>query len=208
MSAVLNGWHRLVELWRDERVQEVHIRGTHVTVVGTLGIYSMPGFSSLSAVGDAVQALTQAGGRISRVADSIIISRTHRASMSPATLVETGVLSNDQVSRIRTALEQLQAVTLTGPAAPVVMRSLASLIPRGSRVFEGPFGVLPAGCVTTASPLDADYVIGVRPGAQIERMAATGQIGALIANPETWFTAQVELLVSGRSTALGKVTAR
>ncbi|MCO6009165.1 hypothetical protein NE236_29770 [Actinoallomurus purpureus] len=207
LGALLNGWRDLAELWRDERVHEVHIRGTKVMIVGTLGVYSMPDLGNLGDAHEAVQAMAQAGARVSRVGDSIVASRRHQVGPDPASLVTAGVLSEEQVSCVRTALEQMQAVTLTGPAAPVVMRSLASLVPTGSRVFEGPYGVLPVGCVTTASPLDADYVIGVRPGALVENMAVAGQIGALIANPETRFTPKVELRVSGRSAALGKVTA-
>jgi hypothetical protein len=201
-SAPSAGWREFIELWRDDRVNEVHIRGTEVTVSGTLGVYSMPEFSSLGAARQAVEAIiatrAETGAEIIRIGESIVVTRRHRLCTDPASLVAAGIISEEQVSQVRMALEHTQAVTLTGPAAPVLMRSLASLVPAGSRVFEGPYAVLPAGCVTVASPLDADYVIGVRPG----------QIGALIANPETQFKAPVQFAVSGRSTAPGKVSAR
>lgn len=210
-SAPSDGWRNFTELWRDDRVNEVHIRGTQVTVSGTLGVYSMPEFSSLGAARQAVEAIiaTQAetGARIVRIGNSIVVTRRERLTPDTASLVAAGVLSEEQVSQVSKALQDMQAVTLTGPAAPVLMRSLASLVPAASRVFEGPYAVLPAGCVTVASPLDADYVIGVRPGALVEKMAAAGQIGALIANPETQFTAAAQFLVPGRSTAPGKVRA-
>lgn len=112
------------------------------------------------------------------------------------------------LSRVADAIERMRAVTVTGPAAPRITLTLASLIPAGSRVFQGPFGRLPAGCVAVAGPLEADYVTGTRPGEPAEGMAAGGQIGAVIANPETDIPAQVRLAVTGRTAAPTRVTAR
>jgi hypothetical protein len=207
---VLTGWHLLGELWRDERVNEIHIRGTQVTVSGTHGVHEMPGFHDPAAARRAVEAVTGAQAApdmtVSRIGESVILSRPQRTRPTAADLVADEIISATMLSVVELALARTQSVTVTGAAAPAVMRALASLIPPGSRIFEGPLGVLPPGCVTTASPLDADYVIGVRPGGVAEEMAAEGQIGALIANPKTPFKAVVQLTVSGRTAALGRVT--
>lgn len=207
---VLTGWHLLGELWRDERVNEIHIRGAQVTVSGTHGVYEVPGFRDPEAARRAVEAVTGAQAApdmtVSRIGESMILSRPQRTRPTAADLVADEIISATMLSVVKLALARTQSVTVMGAAAPAVMRALASLIPPGSRIFEGPLGVLPPGCVTTASPLDADYVIGVRPGGVAEEMAADGQIGALIANPQTPFKAVVQLTVSGRTSALGRVT--
>jgi hypothetical protein len=103
------------------------------------------------------------------------------------------------------ALQHMRAVIVTGPAARIVVRALASLVPAGSRVFLGSYATLPAGCVTAATPMEADYVVGVRPGVLAEEMAAEGQVGGLIANPETRIRVALRFAVSGRSAAPGKL---
>ncbi|GLY80433.1 hypothetical protein [Actinoallomurus iriomotensis] len=194
-------------LWLDERVDEVHIRGTQVSVCGTLGVYQVPGFGSLTMAHRAIAAVREeAGAVVTQIGDSVVLRRSRRTGPALPTLVAAGVVTDDQLAEVRTALERTQAVVLTGPAAPVIMRSFTALLPKGSRVFEGPYAALPAWCVAAESPLDADYVVGVRPGAPAEEMAAMGQIGALIANPETAFEAAVRFGVQGRSAAPEKLT--
>ncbi|GAA3973932.1 hypothetical protein GCM10023085_65530 [Actinomadura viridis] len=208
---VMSGQHVLGELWLEPHISEVHIRGTRVTVCGTQGVYEVPGFPDAATAQRAVAAVKAAQGQmranVTQVNDSIVVSRAHDAGMSAASLLTSGVLTEEQLSQVEQALERMQAVTVTGPAARIVVRALASLIPPGSRIFQGPLGVLPAGCVAASGPLDADYVVGVRPGPVAEQMAAAGQLGALIANPETQIRAAVRLAVSGRSAAPEKVTA-
>jgi hypothetical protein len=207
---VLNGFHQLGELWRDRTVNEVHIRGTEVTVYGPLGMRQAPSFSGPAVARRAVEAMTaaqeQADAVVTRLGDSIVVRRRREAAPDAAALVAAGILTEEQLARIREALAALRAVTLTGPAAPVVMRGLATLIPAGSRVFQGAGAVLPPGCIAAKNPLEADYVVGVRPGAVAEDMAAAGQLGALIANPETRFQADLRCTVAGRSTAPGRLS--
>lgn len=202
---VLNGTHLLGELMRDETIDEVHVHGTQVTVCGARGIRQIPGFPSLSASRRAVKTITASrekrGLVVSKVNDSVVISRRNGAVPNTNGLVASGVVSGDQLARIRQALQQMQAVTVTGPAARIVIRALASLIPEGSRVFLGAYATLPAGCVTAVSPMEADYVLGVRPGAVAEEMAGAGQVGGLIANPETQFPAALRFAVTGPSAA-------
>ncbi|MGI5204049.1 hypothetical protein ACQEU6_21025 [Spirillospora sp. CA-108201] len=202
---VLNGTHLLGELMRDETIDEVHVHGTQVTVCGARGIRQIPGFPSLSASRRAVKTITASrekrGLVVSKVNDSVVISRRNGAVPNTNGLVASGVVGGDQLARIRQALQQMQAVTVTGPAARIVIRALASLIPEGSRVFLGAYATLPAGCVTAVSPMEADYVLGVRPGAVAEEMAGAGQVGGLIANPETQFPAALRFAVTGPSAA-------
>jgi hypothetical protein len=208
---VLGGQHLLGELWMDKRISEVHIRGTRVTVCGADGMYDVPGFPSLATAARAVETVTNArdkwGAVVTYAGESVVLSRSRQEGPGVEALLASGVVTEQQLSGVRQALQRMQAVTIAGPAARVVMRAFASLIPSGSRVFEGPFAVLPAGCMAATSPLDADYVIGVRPGATAEDMAAAGQVGALIANPETRFRAAVQLVVSGPSAAPEKIAA-
>jgi hypothetical protein len=209
LQIVLNGWPQFGQIWWDERVNEVHIRGTQVSVCGRLGVARVPGFDSLAMAHWAIEAITaaqeEAGAVVTRIGDSVVVSRRQRTSPAPATLIAAGIVTEEQLDQVKTALERTHAVILTGPAAPVLMRSFAVLLPHGSRIFQGPYATMPDWCVAAASPLDADYVVGVRPGATAERMAAMGQIGALIANPETRFEAAVRLRVRGRSSAPGKL---
>lgn len=207
---VLSGWHLLGELWRDERVDEIHVRGTQVTVCGALTIRQVPGFLTLARARRALELIAEAqddaGAVVTHIGGSVVVSRRHRTVPDTSALVNTGVITKQQVSTVGQALDRLRPVTVTGPAAPVIMRALSSLVPAGSRIFEGAFAVVPAGCVVTTSPLDADYVIGVRPSAEAEEMAAAGQLGALLANPRTQLPEALRLHVSGRSAAPGKVT--
>ncbi|MEU4822697.1 hypothetical protein AB0H37_12570 [Actinomadura sp. NPDC023710] len=202
---VLNGTHLLGELMRDETIDEVHVHGTQVTVCGARGIRQIPGFPNLAASRRAVKTITASrekrGLVVSKVNDSVVISRRSGTVPNTNALVASGVVGGDQLARIRQALQQMQTVTVTGPAARIVIRALASLIPEGSRVFLGAYATLPAGCVTAVSPMEADYVLGVRPGAVAEEMAGAGQVGALIANPETQFPAALRFAVTGPSAA-------
>ncbi|WP_141578183.1 hypothetical protein [Actinomadura sp. WMMA1423] len=202
---VLNGTHLLGELMRDETIDEVHVHGTQVTVCGAHGIRQIPGFPTLAASRRAVKTIAASrekqGLVVSKVNDSVVISRRNGTAPNTGALVASRVVSADQLARIRGALQQMQAVTVTGPAARIVIRALASLIPEGSRVFLGAYATLPAGCVTAASPMEADYVLGVRPGAVAEEMAGAGQVGGLIANPETQFPAALRFAVTGPSAA-------
>jgi hypothetical protein len=208
---VLGGQHLLGELWMDKRISEVHIRGTRVTVCSSEGIYEAPGFPSLAAAAKAVQTVTNAKSRwgavVTYVGESVVLSRTRQEGPGADALLASGLITEERLSEVRQALERMQAVTISGPAARIVMRAFASLIPAGSRVFEGPLAVLPARCVAAGSPLDADYVIGVRPGTVAEEMAAAGHVGAIIANPETRFRAAVHLVVSGPSAAPKSIAA-
>ncbi|WP_329246135.1 hypothetical protein OG417_51090 [Actinoallomurus sp. NBC_01490] len=210
LQVVLNGWPQFGQLWWDERVNEVHIRGTQVSVCGRLGVCRVPGFGNLAMARWAIEAITAAqeevGATITHIGDSVVVSRRQPTAPSPATLIAAGIVTEEQLSQVRTALEHTQAVILTGPAAPVVMRSFATLLPDGSRVFQGPYAAMPGWCVAAATPLDADYVVGVRPGVTAEQMAAMGQIGALVANPETQFEAAVRFAVHGRASAPEKLT--
>ncbi|GAA2404266.1 hypothetical protein GCM10010191_09980 [Actinomadura vinacea] len=207
---VLSGSHLLGELWRDERVDEVHIQGTEVTVCGTNGVYQVPGFPSLAAAQRAIATIKasreKTGAVISRVGASVVVSRRRGTGLDATALVTGGIATEEQLAQIKQALEGMQAVTVTGPAARIVVRALAALIPVGSRVFLAAYATLPAGCIAAAHPMEADYVIGVRPGAVAERMAAAGQVGALIANPETAVPTALRFAVSGQSAALGKLT--
>ncbi|TDD85618.1 hypothetical protein E1293_10960 [Actinomadura darangshiensis] len=207
---VLDGTHLIGELWQDKDIAEVHIRGTGVIVCGRRGIREVLGFPGGTVARRAIEAVEAAADRmaaiVTRVGDSVVVSRRDDPGPTAIDLFTSGILTEAQLSHIENALTHMEAVSVRGPAARVVVRALASLIPKGSRVFEGPLGVLPAGCVTAASPLDADFVIGVRPGAPVEQMAAAGQVGALIANPETEFSAAVRLVVSGGSASLGRLT--
>ncbi|QKG23256.1 hypothetical protein [Actinomadura verrucosospora] len=206
---VLRGQHLLGELWLDKRINEVHVRGTRVTVCAADGVYEVPGFPSRASARKAVAAIEGAqaelGAIVTQVGDSYVVSRPYDTGPGAESLVASGVVTQELLERVRDALQRLQAVTVSGPAARIVVRAFASLIPSGSRVFVGPFMVLPSGCIAAKGPLDADYVTGVRPGAVAEDMAAAGQVGALIANPETQFGAAVRLIVTGRSLAPEKV---
>ncbi|WP_433467297.1 hypothetical protein [Spirillospora sp. CA-128828] len=209
---VLNGTHLLGELMRDETIDEVHVHGTQVTVCGANGIRQIPGFPNLTASRRAVKTIAASrekrGLVVSKVGDSVVISRRDGTVPNTDVLLAGGVVTEDQIARIRGALGQMQAVTVTGPAARIVIRALASLIPDGSRVFLGAYAALPAGCVTAVSPMEADYVLGVRPGAVAEEMAAAGQVGALIANPETQFQPALRFAVTGPSAAPEKLVDR
>ncbi|MEV4008817.1 hypothetical protein AB0K37_42185, partial [Actinomadura sp. NPDC049753] len=209
---VLNGTHLLGELMRDETIDEVHVHGTQVTVCGARGIHQIPGFPSLAASRRAVKTITASrekrGLVVSKVNDSVVISRRNGVVPKTNALVASGVVSGDQLARIRQALQQMQTVTVTGPAARIVIRALASLIPEGSRVFLGAYATLPAGCVTAVSPMEADYVLGVRPGAVAEEMAGAGQVGGLIANPETQLPAALRYAVTGPSAAPERLVER
>ncbi|GAA2252076.1 hypothetical protein GCM10010402_04030 [Actinomadura luteofluorescens] len=209
---VLNGTHLLGELMRDETIDEVHVHGTQVTVCGARGIRQIPGFPNLAASRRAVKTITASrekrGLVVSKVNDSVVISRREGVVPKTNALVASGVVSGDQLARIRQALQQMQAVTVTGPAARIVLRALASLIPEGSRVFLGAYATLPPGCVTAVSPMEADYVLGVRPGAVAEEMAGAGQVGALIANPETRLAAALRFAVTGPSAAPERLVER
>lgn len=202
---VMGGLHLIGELWQDPRVMEVHVRGTRVTVFGEHGVHEVAGFPSEAAARRAVECAEAAqdrmDARVTRAGESVVVSRRTMRGPTIARLLDTGVVTRELLSQVEGALARLETVTVTGPAARVVIRALAQLIPPGSRVFEGPHAVLPPGCVAAAEPLDADYVIGVRPGATAERMASAGQVGALIANPESEIRAAVRLVVSGRSAA-------
>ncbi|GAA1832562.1 hypothetical protein [Actinomadura chokoriensis] len=156
--------------------------------------------------GRVYQAREEMGAIVTRVGDSFVVNRSDGTGPGAESLVASGVITRELLQRTPDALQRLEAVTATGPAARTVVRALASLIPSGSRVFVGPLMVLPSGCVAVKGPLDADFVTGVRPGAVAEDMAAAGQVGALIANPETRFQAAVRLVVTGRSLAPGKVS--
>lgn len=207
---VLHGQHLIGELWQDKGITEVHIRGTRVTVVDKHGVREVAGFPSAADARQAVEAVEAAKDRmvaaVTYVGDSVVVSRRDSAPPTVADLVTSGAFTWHQASQVERALARMEAVTVVGPAARVVVRAFAALVPQGSRVYEGPYGVLPAGCVAAPSPLGADYVIGVRPGAPAEPMAAAGQIGALIANPETAFRAAVQFVVSGPFSSIREVT--
>lgn len=209
---VLSGTHMLSDLWRDQRVEEIHIHGERVIVSGTRGVWETHGFPSAAAARRAIATIEAKretlGAVITRIGGSVVVSRARPNGPDAAALVESGVVTQDLVEEVRRALEEVKTVTASGPAARVVMRAFAPLVPSGSRVFQGPLGVLPPGCTAGISPLDADFVVGVRPGKMAEEMAAAGHVGALIANPETEFEAAVELVVSGRSTAPDKIATR
>lgn len=209
---VLNGWHLLGELWRDHRVDEVHVRGTLVTVCGTFGIRQVPGFTNAFTAARAVEAFTvenrdRHDAEVIQVGDSTILRRRVGSGIHGAMLVASSLVTEEQLIQVQQALENMRAVTVSGPAARILMRAFSSFVPAASRIYEGPYALLPAGCVAATSPLDADYVIGVRPGRTAERMAAMGQVGALIANPETRIRAAVRLIAGGRSSQPDKVTA-
>lgn len=207
---VLSGCHLLGELWRDKSVDEVHVRGTEVTVCGRNGMHQVAGFPDLGTAQRAVEAFRAKQGAqgavVSRVGDAVVVSRTPAPGPTADWLLAGGVLTEDQLSQVAMALRHMRTVTVTGPAARIVVRALASLIPAGSRVFLGSYVTLPAGCVTAASPMEADYVVGVRPGALAEDMATEGQVGALIANPATRVRAAIRLAVSGPSANPGEVS--
>ncbi|MWA07261.1 hypothetical protein F8568_044420 [Actinomadura sp. LD22] len=207
---VLYGQHLIGELWQDKTIVEVHIRGTRVLVVDNRGIREVSGFPTAAVAARAIEAVEAAKERmramVTRIGDSVVVSRIDTKPLPLSDLITSGALTEDLASQVGSALEHMDAVTVIGPAARVVIRAFASLIPPESRVFEGSYGILPDGCVAAASPLDADYVIGVRPGVPAEPMAAAGQVGALIANPETDFRAAVRLVVSGRISSIRKVT--
>lgn len=208
---VLSGAHLLGELWRDEQVEEVHIHGTEVTVCGARGVYQVPGFPSLATARRAIEAAKTWRGRsgavVSRIGNSVVVvSRRPGAGPDAATLVAGEIMTREQLAEVARAVEQMQAVTVTGPAARIIVRSLASLVPAGSRVYLAAYATLPAGCVAAAHPMEADYVIGVRPGETAEEMAATGQLGAIIANPEKQIPAAVRFTVSGQSASPGKLS--
>ncbi|MBC6458077.1 hypothetical protein [Actinomadura sp. HBU206391] len=207
---VLSGTHLLGELWRDKHVDEVHIQGTEVTVCGAHGVHQVPGFPSLAAAHRAIETIEAApertGAVVSRIGGSVVVSRRRGTNLDATALLAGGILTEDQLAQVRHALGRTRAVTVTGPAARIVVRALASLIPAGSRVFLAAYATLPAGCVTAAHPMEADYVVGVRPGAVAEEMAAAGQVGALIANPETPIPAALRFAVSGQSASPGKLT--
>ena len=209
---VLNGSHLLGELMRDEKVDEVHVHGTQVTVCGPDGIRQIPGFPTVAAARRAIKVVAasreKTGIVVSKVNDYVMISRRNGVGPTADGLIAGGVVTEEQANQIREALVQMRSVTVTGPAARIVVRALASLIPKGSRVFLGAYATLPAGCVTAASPMEADYVLGVRPGAVAEQMAAAGQVGALIANPETPFEAALQFTITGPSAAPDKLVAR
>lgn len=209
---VLAGMHVLTDLWRDRRVEEIHVHGTRVTVSGTQGVREVPGFHDAAAARRAIAAVEAKketlGAVVTRAGGSVVIGRAWPGGPDAAALVGSGVLTQDLVDEVRRALEEVRAVTVSGRGAWVVMRALAPLIPSGSRVFQGTLAVLPPGCAAAVSPLDADYVLGVRPGAVAEEVASTGHAGALIANPETRFAAAVELVASGPSAAPDRVVAR
>ncbi|MBD2894398.1 hypothetical protein amrb99_33230 [Actinomadura sp. RB99] len=202
---VMGGLHLIGELWQDPRVMEVHVRGKRVTVFGEHGVHEVAEFPSEEAARRAVESAEAAqdrmDARVTRAGESVVVSRRTMRGPTIAGLLESGVVTRELLSQVEAALARLETVTVTGPAARVVIRAFAPLVPPGSRVFEGPHAVLPPGCVAAAEPLDADYVIGVRPGATAERMASAGQVGALIANPESEIRAAVRLVVTGRSAA-------
>ncbi|MGP4027404.1 hypothetical protein [Actinomadura sp. 3N407] len=207
---VLSGVHLLGELWRDEHIDEVHIQGTEVTVCGTDGVYPVAGFPSLAAAERAVEAFTASRDRaeaiVSRIGDAVVVSRRAGTGPDVTRLLVGGIITEEQLSQITLELQYLRAVTVTGPAARILVRALSSLVPAGSRVFLGSYATLPAGCVAAAEPLEADYVIGVRPGVVAEEMAEEGQVGALIANPETRIRAALRFAVPGPSMAPGRVS--
>lgn len=209
---VLAGMHVLTDLWRDRRVEEIHVNGTRVTVSGTQGVREVPGFHNAAAARQAIAAVEAKqetlGAVVTHAGDSVVVGRARHNRPDAAALIDSGVVTQDLVDEVGRALEEVRAVTVSGPAAWVVMRAFAPLIPSGSRVFQGPLAVLPPGCVAATSPLDADYVLGVRPGTVAEEVAAAGHVGALVANPKRRFEAAVELVVSGRSTAPDKVVTR
>ncbi|WP_143219665.1 hypothetical protein [Actinomadura sp. CNU-125] len=202
---VLSGSHLLGELWRDERIDEIHIHGTQVTVCGGHGVHRVPGFPDQATARRAIETIKAArdrtGAVVSTVNGSVVVSRRDGTGPDATALVVGGVVTEEQLAQIEQALRRVQAVTVTGPAARIVVRALASLIPAGSRVFVAAYARLPAGCLTAAVPMEADYVVGVRPGAAAERMAAAGQVGALIANPETQIPTALRFTVSGQSAA-------
>jgi hypothetical protein len=206
---VLTGCHLLGELWRDENIDEVHIQGTDVTVCGRDGMHPVAGFPSADTAQRAVEAFTAAYGKeavVSRIDKAVIVSRRPGAGPDAGWLLAQGVITDDQLSQVTMALRHMCAVTVTGPAARIVVRALASVIPTGSRVFLGSYASLPAGCVTAATPMEADFVVGVRPGAVAEGMASVGQVGALIANPETPIRAALRFVVSGLSASPGRLS--
>ncbi|URN09597.1 hypothetical protein LUW74_43785 [Actinomadura madurae] len=209
---VLTGWHLLGPLWRDDRVTEIHVRGVRVTALGIGGVHELADFPDPGSARAAVETVTRAAADVGAVVTAVggftVVRRRDGAHPDAGSLVAEGVMEAELLSRVADAIERMRAVTVTGPAAPRITLTLASLIPAGSRVFQGPFGRLPAGCVAVAGPLEADYVTGTRPGEPAEGMAAGGQIGAVIANPETDIPAQVRLAVTGRTAAPTRVTAR
>ncbi|CNF03568.1 Uncharacterised protein [Mycobacterium tuberculosis] len=207
---VLTGCHLLGELWRDEGIEEVHVQGTEVTVCGPNGMRQVAGFPDLATAQRAVETFRATqdaqGAVVSRVGSAVVVSRTSATGPTTAWLLARGVLTEGQLSQVAMALRDMRTVTVIGPAARIVVRALASLVPAGSRVFLGSYVALPAGCVTAASPMEADYVVGVRPGALAEDMAAEGQVGALIANPETRVRGVLRLAVSGPSANPGEIS--
>ncbi|URM99044.1 hypothetical protein LUW76_34560 [Actinomadura madurae] len=207
---VLSGFHLLGELWRNTDIDELHIHGTDVTVCGRDGMRPVPGFPDLATAQRAVEAFKGAraymGAVVSHVGTAVIVSRDRGAGPDASWLLASGIVTDDQLSQVKLAMRHLRAVTVTGPAARIVVRALASLIPAGSRIYLGSYATLPRGCVTAATPLEADFVVGVRPGQVAEEMADEGQVAALIANPERPIRAALRLAVSGPSAAPDKVS--
>ncbi|MEO3826557.1 hypothetical protein [Actinomadura sp. B10D3] len=207
---VLSGFHLLGELWRDTHIDELHIHGTDVTVCGRDGMRPVPGFPDLATAQRAVEAFKGArsyvGAVVSHVGTAVIVSRDGGAGPDASWLLAGGIMADDQISQVELAMRHMRAITVTGPAARIVVRALASLIPAGSRIYLGSYATLPRGCVTAATPLEADFVVGVRPGQVAEEMAAEGQVAALIANPERPIRAALRLAVSGPSAAPDKVS--
>jgi hypothetical protein len=207
---ILNGLHLLGELWQDQSVQEVHIHGTYVTVCRTDGIHQVPGFPDLATAQRAIQTFKAAPTRkqalISHIGTAVIISRHPSTGPDTARLLAGGIITHEQLAHITKALHNLRAVTVTGPAARIVVRALSCLIPAGSRVYLGSYATLPTGCVTAATPMEADYILGVRPGPIAETMAANSQVGALIANPETPLPTAIKYAITGPSADPGKLT--
>ncbi|MEU5994551.1 hypothetical protein ABZ806_36730 [Spirillospora sp. NPDC047418] len=207
---VLSGCHLLGELWRDESIEEVHVRGVEVTVCGRNGMRQVAGFPDLATAQRAVETFRGTRGAqgavVSRVGSAVVVSRTSATGPTAAWLLAGGVITEGQLSQVTMVLRHMRTVTVIGPAARIVVRALASLIPAGSRVFLGSYVTLPVGCVTAASPMEADYVVGVRPGALAEDMAGEGQLGALIANPESRVRGALRLAVSGPSANPGEIS--
>ncbi|MFD0851797.1 hypothetical protein ACFQ07_06175, partial [Actinomadura adrarensis] len=144
---VLGGTHLLGELWMDQSISEVHVRGTRVTVCGRSGVRQVPGFLNERTARRAIEAVKAARGEmqatVTKVGDSVVVSRTSETGTTAASLMTSGVVTEEQVAAVREALESVHAVIVTGPAAWIIVRAFASLVPPGSRVFQGPHAVLP-----------------------------------------------------------------
>src|SRR5581483_6090718 len=82
VTDVVGGWRLIDELWRDERIGEIHVRGTEVTVYGTHGVHPATGFATLDVARRTLQAVIAAatglGATVSRISDSVVISRPGR----------------------------------------------------------------------------------------------------------------------------------